>query len=124
MNEIKTFEDACKAINLDPTKLPDFSVMPEKHQKALLAHAKLILIAEALNGDWKPDWNNDDEYKYFPWFDMEKSESNEEGFVLYYVIYAYSGTYVGSRLCFKSREIAQYAGTQFKDLYKDYMLVV
>lgn len=124
MNEIKTFEDACKALGLDPTKLPDFSMMPEKHQNALLAHAKLVLIAEALNGDWKPDWNNDDEYKYFPWFDMEKSESNEDGFVLYNVYYDFTFTDVSSRLCFKSRDIANYAGTQFKDLYKDYMLVV
>ena len=42
MNEIKTFEDACKALKLDPEKvIPDFSMFPEKHQKAMIAHAKL-----------------------------------------------------------------------------------
>ena len=41
--EIKTFEDACKAINVEPTIIPDFSLFPESDQQAMIAHAKLVI---------------------------------------------------------------------------------
>ena len=68
--EIKTFEDACKAINVEPTIIPDFSFFPEADREAMIAHAKLVIIAKAINGDWVPDWNDWDQYKYYPWFEM------------------------------------------------------
>lgn len=124
MEQIKTFEDACKALNLDPEKvLPDVSAFPPPHQAALIAAGKLFIVADALNEGWKPDWNND-EYKYYPWFDLEKDEEdNPSGFRLDSVYYYYSGSDVSSRLCFKSRDIAEYAGTQFVDLYRDLMVI-
>ena len=123
MNEIKTFEDACKALKLDPEKvIPDFSMFPEKHQKAMIAHAKLIIIAQALNGDWKPDWKNWEQWKYTPWFDMENSSSGS-GFSYLDCADWHAGSCVGSRLCFKSRDLAEYAGKQFLDLYRDYFVI-
>lgn len=121
MQQIKSFEDACKALGIEAI-VPDFSASPE-HAKALTAHFKLVIIAQALNNNWKPDWNNNDEYKYFPWFDMEVTKENPSGFVLYNVYCHFTNTSVGSRLCFVSREVAQYAGTQFADLYKEYMTI-
>lgn len=124
MNRITTFTEACKVLNLDPEKvLPDVSAFPPPHQAALTAAGKLFIIAEALNEGWKPDWTNDD-YKYYPWFDLEKDEDNNpSGFRLDYVDCHYSLSCVGSRLCFKSRELAEYAGTQFTDLYRDLMVL-
>lgn len=122
MNKIKTFEDACASLNLDPTSvIPDFSSFPENDRKAMIAHAKLIIINQALNEGWKPDWSNDDEYKYYPWFDMEESASG--GFSYSASDSWHTATYVGSRLCFQSRELAKYAGTQFKELYEDYFVI-
>ena len=73
-HKIKTFEDACTALGLDPkTCLPDVSGMPEHHRKAIVANAKLTIIAEALNEGWKPDWNNGEWDKWYPWFDMRSS---------------------------------------------------
>jgi hypothetical protein len=115
MENIKTFEDACKVLNLDPEKiLPDVSFVPQQHQAAITAATKLFIIANALNGGWKPDWNNLDQHKWFPWFDMEK------GFRLCSVGYYYGLSSVGSRLCFRSKEIAKYAANQFLDLYKEF----
>ena len=124
MHTIKTFEDACRKLNVDPTKLPDFSILPEKHAKALLAHTKLVLIAEALNDGWQPDWSNWNEYKYFPWMDIASDEENTSGSGLSFYVIAYtnSDSSVGSRLSYKSREIAKYAAEQFNELYKDYFL--
>ena len=118
--KIKTFEDACKALNIDPSKaLLDVSGMPVHHQKATIAHAKLVIIAEALNEGWKPDWKNSSEWKYYPWFRMSSGSG-----LAYYVCGTHSSySPVGSRLCFKSSDLAEYAGEQFKDLYEDYFLL-
>jgi hypothetical protein len=122
---IKSFEDACEKLSLDPAALPDFSMMPEKHRKALLAHAKLIIICEALNEGWTPDWNDQSQYKYHPFFEVDANDENPAGFGFSFTTYDGWLTYadVGSRLCFKSSELAKYAGKQFADLYKDYFLI-
>lgn len=121
--KIKTFDAACTALNLDPGKLiPDVSVFPAAHQRALIAMAKLITIVQALNEGWTPDWSND-EPKYYGWFDLEKDENNKTGFRLSSVNYCCSLSDAGSRLCFKSRELAEYAFKQKEilSLYKDFM---
>ena len=119
--EIKTFEDACKVLNLDAEKvIPDFSLFPEEEQEAMKAHAKLIIIAKAINGDWVPDWNNNNEYKYCPWFKM--GSSSGVGFSYFGYDYWYTFSYVGSRLCFENREKAVYAGKTFVELYKTYFV--
>ncbi|OFY87869.1 MAG: hypothetical protein A3F72_03075 [Bacteroidetes bacterium RIFCSPLOWO2_12_FULL_35_15] len=124
MNKIKTFEDACKALNTSET-LPDVSALPEKHQKALLSHYKLIIITQALNEGWEPNWNNKNEWKYFPWFEVDASNEKPSGFGV--SDSAYAGwstlTYCGSRLCFKSSDLCLYAVEQFKQLYIDYYLM-
>ena len=116
--DIKTFEDACAKLHLNPeTVLPDLIGFPSQHQKALLSHAKLVIIAEALNDGWKPNWDDDVEYKYYPWFDMEN------GFVFNVCGYDPQLSDVGSRLCFRSRAIAEYIGKQFEGLYTDYFVL-
>lgn len=121
MEKIKTFEDACKALNLDSEKvLPDFSNYPSHHAKAMMAHAKLVIIAEALNEGGTPDWNNGKYDKYYPWFKMGGSSGSGFSFDSHGGWDSHSDC--GSRLCFKTRELAKYAGTQFEDLYKEYFL--
>jgi hypothetical protein len=87
MSEIKSFEDACRVRGIDlETCLPDVKSSPAHHQQALIATAKMYIIAEALNQDpetkecWRPDWNNWDQYKYIPWFDLEVDKDNPSGF--------------------------------------------
>ena len=120
---IKTFEDACKALNVDATIL-NVENVPTKHQAALAAHYKLVIIAEALNGGWQPNWKNHSERKYMPWFDVISSDENGSGLGLSFDVVGYRGTYtfIGSRLCFVSEEVAEYAATQFKELYEAYYL--
>lgn len=116
---IKTFESACKKLGLDPKKvLPDASRMPGQHQEAIVAMAKLFIIAEALNDGWKADWSDSSQWKYTPWFRVTKSRGSASGLAYYgYAIWdSYSS--VGSRLCFKSSDLAEYAGKQFKSLYE------
>ena len=119
MPKVKTFEAACQKLGIDTSKLPDFSAVPVKHQAALIAHFKLVIIAQVLNDGWEPNWDDYNEYKYYPWFYMDSAL----GFDLNHVYCHYSASTVGSRLCFKTEALAEYAAKNFKDLYKDYMLI-
>lgn len=124
-NQIKTYEEAAAKLGLDPTNLPGVYMLPEAHQKSVIAYAKLIIIAQALNDGWTPDWNDWDQWKYYPWFKVHADDAmlSGRGLSCDGCDGVSSDSCVGSRLCFKSRELAEYAGTQFKDLYEDYMLI-
>lgn len=122
----KTFEEACTSRGYDAVKvLPDVSTFPAKHQKALTSHAKMIIVAEAINEGWEPDWNDGDEDKYYPWFDMEVDDNNGSGFRFgdAHCDYTATGTTGGSRLCFKTSKAAEYAAKQFIDLWRDMMVI-
>lgn len=80
--DLKTFEDACKALSLDPeTVVPDFYCYPEEDRAALIAHAKLVIVARAANklandgNEWKPDWDNGQWDKWHPWFYLNGGSS-------------------------------------------------
>lgn len=118
---IRSFSDACKKLKLDPVKsLPKISGMPKRHQNAVIAQAKLTIITEALNGDWEADWNDSSQLKYYPWFWM-----NNPGFRFSVSFYtgAAADTGTGSRLCFKTRELSDYAGKKFLTLWRDLMVL-
>ncbi len=116
---IKTFEDVLQTVKANPelykhllpadTTLEDFIKYPGN---------RLELIVAVLNEGWKPDWSNSNEYKYMPWFYM-----NPDGFSFSVCGYDCTISDVGSRLCFKSRELTEYAGKQFEAEYKEYMLI-
>ena len=123
--QLTSFEDACKILGLDAEKVvPDFSNYPEADKKAMIAHAKLVIIAKAANQlandgkEHKPDWNDGKLNKYYPWFYMGGSL----GFRYYGCADWDSFSDVGSRLCLKSSELAEYAGKQFTDLYQKFMI--
>lgn len=119
-DRVKSFEDACQVLGIS-TNVPEVKGLPRKHQKAIIANYKLIVIAEALNEGWKPNWQDSDEYKYYPWFDM----SNPAGVGFSYTSFAASFTAasIGSRLCLKNRELAIYFGQTFTDLFNDSLLL-
>ncbi len=83
------------------------------------AHAMLVAVAKVLNEGWQPDWENSSQYKYIPWF------KHKPGFGLSFdvVVSWITGSTVGSRLCYKSEELAEYAATQFADLYNDFLTI-
>ena len=93
------------------------------HQKALLALEKLIVIAEAWNKQdgFVPDFSNDDQYKYYPWF---KYDHHTTGFAYTNTFHttSFAHAIVGSRLCFKTEERAKQFGEQFIDLWNDFLL--
>lgn len=84
-----------------------------------IAYRIIKLLAKSLNEGWTPDWSNSNEYKYYPWFEMRGSS----GFRFYGLVSWRTYSVVGSRLCFKSRELAEHAGKHFQSVYEDFMAI-
>lgn len=142
MERVKTFKDACNELGIEHDKW----VQDKKDlglEADVIAYLKLRIIAAALNEGWKPQFTTD-EYRYFPWFylytqseidemsEEEKSRvvhrSNNHASASGGVAYAYAcsgssntSTNIGSRLAFKTRELAEYAGRQFVEIWADYV---
>jgi len=98
---IKSFEDACTKENIDPTALPDVSMIPEEFAKPIVANYKLMIVFKAINNGWRPDWSKTSQWKYFPWY---RVLSSGFGFSNSGYNYVNTGASVGSRLCFESEE--------------------
>ena len=95
--------------------------IPDKHAKAMVAMYKLITIAEAWNkaDNFVPDYDNTNQYKWFPWF-----KKTPAGFVCAYSFYtaSFAYAYFGSRLFFKDSNRARQFGEQFIDMWNDFLL--
>lgn len=116
---IKSFEDACAKENIDPTALPDVSMVPEDLRKPIINSYKLYIIFKAINNGWKPDWNKSSQYKYFPWFGVAFSGF---GFSFAHYDYDHTGTAVSAHLCTDTSEKALYIAKQFQSEYQEYLL--
>lgn len=114
--------------------------------KDVVAFLKLRIITEALNEGWHPKFT-EDEYRYYPWFYIYTKEeydnfSDEEkrrcvGRAVSFanavggLVYSYadnasssSNTYYGVRLAFSNRDLAEYAGKQFIDIWVDFVFEI
>lgn len=119
-NLVTSFEEACKIKGLDPEKvIPDFSCYPEEFRAPAIAHAKMLIVLDVIKEGHKFDYNNRDEEKWYPWWDMEKDKNNPSGFRLYVAYYVYSLSFVCARLSLRSRKEIQHAVKHFEGLYRD-----
>lgn len=116
-DRVKTFEDALEETDRPP--VPEFLDAPEDLHPYLQAQYKAVIIAEALNEGWKPDRADDEEKKWFPWFYVRPLEFSYGSTTFEYTVLNARCT---NRLCFKSEELAKYAGRQFPDVYKSLLL--
>ena len=117
-DRIKTYKDACTELGITP--IDENVLLNNGFTKDEIAYRKIKTITEALNEGWKPNWNDENQKKWIPWFYPNSSS----GFVFYDTCYCYSYARAGTglRLCFKSDELATYAGKQFVEIYKEFIL--
>ena len=124
---IKSFEEACLSLGLDPTQLPVVANLPEKDQQSIIAFYKLTIITRALNEGWEPNWADFSERKYFNYLyfggDAYYGSICGLSASIAYNVFSYACSAFGARLAFKSRELAEYAYSQFKELYWQYVLI-
>lgn len=149
-DKVKTFEDAVAILGDEHPLVAQFRVIESSFKEAdnnlhLFAYARLVIIAEVLNEGWKPKFDGD-ECRYYPWFyiytkkeyeELDEDEkkdcrvvgrSDSNAVANGGVVYAYassasshSGTDNGSRLAFKTRELAEYCGKQFIDIWEKFL---
>lgn len=147
---IKTFEDAVNAIGEDHPLVAQYKTINSAFKEAdnnlhLFAYTRLAIIAEALNEGWRPEYT-EDEYRYYPWFGLYTQEEYDDmddedkeccrfvgrsgngacaygGLVYASAVDGSAGSYThfGSRLAFKSRELAIYCGKQFIEIWINYL---
>lgn len=122
-DRVKTYEDACRVLGID-TKTPELPNIPERDRRGVTAYYKLIIIARALNEGWEPDWKDREQGKVVPYFYFDRENNTTAGFASADTGNApsYTSAYLGSRLCFKNDTLAEYAATQFEELWRDYIL--
>lgn len=145
MERVKTFEDACNELGEDNFFVKQYKALFGEicDDRDMVAYLKLRIITTALNEGWQPQFT-EDEWRYLPWFYIyskaEWDEMSEEdksrvvgrsfnnasadgGVVCGVTDFASSGsdTNIGSRLAFKSEELAIYCGKQFIDIWVDYI---
>ena len=143
-DRVKTFTDALRVLGT-PEELisDDFFKEQEKLGEDVVAMLKLRVIAEALNEGWKPKFE-EGEYRYYPWFYLYTKEEYDElddeqkgrcvlrsgvssdtggGVACVYAVLdsSYSYSNLGSRLAFKTRELAEYCGKQFIDIWEKFL---
>ena len=112
----EAFNESCKAAGLTPDEV---------------AYRKIKVIVKALNEGWEPDFLDENEYKYIPWFRVSRRAVYVGGAAVR-TRASFTSTrtlgssstyaYIGARLCYKSRELAVYAGNQFIEIYHNYLL--
>ena len=122
-DRVKTYEDACRVLGID-NKTPELPNIPERDRRGVTAYYKLIIIARALNEGWEPDWKDREQDKVVPYFHFDRENNTTAGFAYALTDNAPSSTdaSLGSRLCFKNETLAEYAATQFEELWRDYIL--
>lgn len=70
------------------------------------------MIVKAYNGDWKPNWNDSKQSKYYPWFYLG------DDFRFDYSYWYASFSDVAASLCFRKKEDLEDAVIKFIDVYK------
>lgn len=116
---IKTYEDACAELGIVP--IDEAALLYHGFTRDEIAYQKLKIIVRALNEGWEPDWKNQNQYKYYPYFYYTSSDASVACANAYNAP-STARTSIGSRLCLKSRELAIFAGNQFIELYKEFIL--
>jgi hypothetical protein len=151
MERVKTFEDAVKVLGDNNASVNQYLFVangPEMDEtgKDLLAYLKLRIIAEALNEGWKPKFDGEERrwYPYFYIYTKEEYDRLDEddkkncrvvgrayysayvggGVVCANANHAWSHSYAafGSRLAFRTEELAEYCGKQFIDIWMDFLI--
>ena len=143
---IKTLADAMEALGQGNPLVEEYIAVRDKLRTdagELIAYLKLRIIVAALNEGWEPKFEKG-EYRYYPWFYLYTKEQYDElgdeekgrcvlrsglstnagcGFVNVHAHYDASSSYSynGSRLAFRTRELAAYAGRQFTEEWADFM---
>lgn len=117
-DRVKTWKDVLKESRFNEEDILPYSKPKTKEQVSQNAFAKIQLISKVLNEGWMPDFKNSNESKYYPYF-----ERKAHGWVLSSGSFSYGNGFsdLGFGCLYKNSDLAIYAGTQFLEIYKEYL---
>lgn len=121
--EINSYEDACKILGIQPLTLENFSHLPESQRQYYYSHHRIATAIEASKEGHEFDWNNSNEYKYYPWWDMETYGDAPAGSGFSYDVCGLTRTLarVGARLSTRSRAHTEHLAKVF---FEDYRVIM
>ncbi|AWW32153.1 hypothetical protein DN752_19520 [Echinicola strongylocentroti] len=122
-DQINSYEDACKILDRKPLTLEEFSFLPESERQSFYSLHRIRTGIEAINEGHVFDWNNWDESKYYPWWDLETYNDDPAGSGFSYGDCASAGTCanVGARLCTRTREHCGHIAKVFFEDYRNWI---
>ncbi len=110
---IKDYIDVCEELGEDQLSLDHFSHLPKHMREKSLAYAQLQQIVKLLNDKWKPDWNNTNEYKWYPWFRYNSGLG-----LAFDGSGCHVGVSVGGVAFFKDEVVSNFVGKTFIYIYE------
>ena len=121
-DRIMSIDDAVQELGEDDPEVQELFKLQEAGITSHVLYTQmLVVITKALNEGWTPDWSNGNWDKWFNWFNMSSSSAGR--FSFHSSVNRNSGSHCGSRLCFKSRELAEYAAKQFLQVYEKSFII-
>ncbi|WP_353164811.1 hypothetical protein [Empedobacter brevis] len=118
IERIKTLQDAIDELGeLDEEVIELRKLENSEITSHVLYHQQAVVIAKALQDGWEADFSDSDQWKYTAYYKI----SSSGGFVCFDYVRWLTCSYVGSRLCFPTSELAKYFGTQFIEIHRKYL---
>lgn len=145
---VKTFGDAFKILGDEHPLTVQYNLIIKASKGGdltndLVAYLQLGIICAALNEGWEPTLSKD-EYRFYPWFSIytkeeydNLDESDKEysiplqlnNYARRYLVYATayyaaetSGPYLGVPIVLRTKELADYCGKQFIDIWAEFLV--
>lgn len=112
LEDAKKVSPMQKVYEYHKTTEEEFNKLYENIPSKVKAYAQEIMIVAYYNKNWTPNWKNNNEYKYYPYFYMDK-------FRLYCVLTTDSNSCVGAPSVFKNKKDCKEAVELFFDIYKE-----
>jgi hypothetical protein len=154
MERIKTLDDAMDELGEDNILVKQYTNFMQNDGDGvrsdygdIQAYLALRIICAALNEGWEPQFT-EDEYRYYPYFylytkeEYEQLSDEDKGLVwsigrtplassgggVSFSGASYDSSHtlavIGSRLAFRTSELAEYAGKQFLDIWADFVFKI
>ena len=113
--DITSTEKALEKLGLDPNSKPEITGISEKHAKILSAVYESLVISEAIREEWEPDYDNQTEKKFEPWY-----WADAPGFRFHGSHCTHTRTIaaLGPLLCQESREKSDFLGKHIAEIFK------
>ena len=114
-DRVRTVQDAFKIANIDYKNFVQ-DLKKSHFREDEIKKRELEIVAKVLNEGWKPNWNDPNEGKPYSYFVYDKEVG---GFVFSnaYYDFPFTDSSLGSRLYFRTRKLAEYAGRTFFEEY-------